>query len=122
MEETPSNSDRMNIGVELINMGTQIRLSAKAEKRLDILAAQTRRTKAFYIRRMIENGLDDLEDYYLATDLLERVQRGEEKIESSAAVRADLGLMPTSQTCERLRQLRGKLHFTRTPQQLRADG
>jgi len=99
-------------------MGTQIRLSAKAEKRLDILAAQTRRTKAFYIRRMIENGLDDLEYYYL----LKRAQRGEEKIESSAAVRADLGLMPTSQTCERLRQLRGKVHFTRTPQQLRADG
>jgi RHH-type rel operon transcriptional repressor/antitoxin RelB len=103
-------------------MGTQSRLSAKTEKRLDFLAAQIGRTKAFHIRRMIEHGLDDLEDYYLATDLFERVQRGWEKIESSAAVRADLGLMPTSQTCERLRQLRGKVYFTRTTQQLRADG
>ena len=69
----------MSIGIDPINMGTQIRLSAKAEKRLDILAAQTRQTKAFYIRRMIENGLDDLEDYYLATDVLERAQRERRK-------------------------------------------
>jgi RHH-type rel operon transcriptional repressor/antitoxin RelB len=103
-------------------MGTQIRLSARTEKRLDFLATQTGRTKAFYIRRMIERGLDDLEDYYLATDVLERVRRGEEKIESNAAVKAHLGLMPTSQTCERLRQLRGKVRLSRTAAQLRADG
>jgi RHH-type rel operon transcriptional repressor/antitoxin RelB len=103
-------------------MRTQIRLSAKAEKRLDFLTAQTGGTKAFYIRKMIENGLDDLEDYYLATDVLERGRRGAEKIKSSAAVRAHLGLKPTSQTCERLRQLRGKVHITRTAAQLRADG
>jgi hypothetical protein len=62
---------------------------------------------------MIENGLDDLEDYYLATEVLERV-RGGEIIESSAAVRAHLGLMPTSQTanaysnCEARFALRGR--------------
>lgn len=73
-------------------MATSIRLSPDVEKRLDFLASQTGRTKAFYLRQMIENGLDDLEDYYLAADVLERVRRGEEKIESSAQVRADLGL------------------------------
>jgi RHH-type rel operon transcriptional repressor/antitoxin RelB len=73
-------------------MATSIRLSAKAEQRLDFLAAQTGRTKAFYLRQMIENGLDDLEDYYLAADVLERVRKGEEKIHSGAQVRADLGL------------------------------
>jgi RHH-type transcriptional regulator, rel operon repressor / antitoxin RelB len=73
-------------------MATSIRLSAKAEQRLDFLAAQTGRTKAFYLRQMIENGLDDLEDYYLAADVLERVRKGEEKIHSSAQVRAGLGL------------------------------
>jgi RHH-type rel operon transcriptional repressor/antitoxin RelB len=41
---------------------------------------------------MIENGLDDLEDYYLAAEVLERVRQGKEKIHSSAQVRADLGL------------------------------
>ncbi len=73
-------------------MPTSIRLSAKAEERLDFLAAQTGRTKAFYLRQIIESGLDDLEDYYLAADVLERVRRGEEKTESSAQVRAGLGL------------------------------
>jgi RHH-type rel operon transcriptional repressor/antitoxin RelB len=73
-------------------MATSIRLSAKAEQRLDFLAAQTGRTKAFYLRQMIENGLDDLEDYYLAADVLERVRQGGEKINSSSEVRADLGL------------------------------
>jgi RHH-type rel operon transcriptional repressor/antitoxin RelB len=73
-------------------MATSIRLSEKAEQRLDNLAAQTGRTKAFYLRQMIENGLDDLEDYYLAGQVLEKVRRGEEKTYSSAEVRADLGL------------------------------
>jgi len=73
-------------------MPTSIRLSPKAEQRLDYLAAQTGRTKAFYLRQMIENGLDDLEDYYLAADVLERVRKGEEKTHSSAEVRTGLGL------------------------------
>jgi RHH-type rel operon transcriptional repressor/antitoxin RelB len=73
-------------------MATSIRLSEKAEKRLDFLASQTGRTKAFYLRHMIENGLDDLEDYYLAADVLERVRQGKEATYSSAQVRADLGL------------------------------
>ncbi|MFZ0955895.1 MAG: CopG family transcriptional regulator [Candidatus Sulfotelmatobacter sp.] len=73
-------------------MATSIRLSSKAEQRLEYLAAQTGRTKAFYLRQLIENGLDDLEDYYLAADVLERVRKGEEKIQSSAQVRSDLGL------------------------------
>jgi RHH-type transcriptional regulator, rel operon repressor / antitoxin RelB len=73
-------------------MATSIRLSAKAERRLDFLAAQTGRTKAFYLRQMIESGLDDLEDYYLAGDVLERVRQGKEQIHSSAQVRSDLGL------------------------------
>jgi RHH-type rel operon transcriptional repressor/antitoxin RelB len=73
-------------------MATSIRLSAKAEQRLDFLATQTGRTKAFYLRQIIESGLDDLEDYYLAADVLERVRKGDEKIHSSVHVRADLGL------------------------------
>ena len=73
-------------------MATSLRLSEKAEQRLDFLAAQTGRTKAFYLRQMIENGLDDLEDYYLAADVLERVRQGKERIYSSAEVRTDLGL------------------------------
>ena len=60
-------------------MATSIRLSPELEKRLDYLVSQTGRTKAYYLRQMIERGLDDMEDYYLAADVLERVRKGEEK-------------------------------------------
>ena len=73
-------------------MPTSIRLSPEAEKRLQFLASQTGRTKTFYLRQIIEHGLDDLEDYYLAADVLERVRKGEEKIHSSGQVRRDLAL------------------------------
>lgn len=84
--------DMMNICIQVIHMATSIRLSAKAEQRLNFLAEQTGRSKAFYLRQLIEHGLDDLEDYYLAADVLERVRKGEEKTYSSAQMRSDLGL------------------------------
>ena len=73
-------------------MATSIRLSPEIEQRLDYLASQTGRTKAFYLREMIERGLEDMEDYYLAADVLERVRKGEEPVYSSEEVRAELGL------------------------------
>lgn len=73
-------------------MATSIRLSPELEKRLDYLVSQTGRTKAYYLRQMIERGLDDMEDYYLAADALERVRKGEEKVLPAADVRNDLGL------------------------------
>lgn len=73
-------------------MATSIRLAPEIEKRLDFLAAQTGRTKAFYLRQMIENGMDDLEDYYLAAEVLERLRKGEEEVYSSDVLRKDLGL------------------------------
>jgi RHH-type transcriptional regulator, rel operon repressor / antitoxin RelB len=39
--------------------------------------------------------LEDLEDYFLAAEVLERVRSGEEEIYSSAEVRAELGLSDT---------------------------
>ena len=44
-------------------MATSIRLAIETKKRLDILATQTGRTKAFYLREMIERGIEELEDY-----------------------------------------------------------
>ena len=73
-------------------MATSIRLSSEIEGRLAFLASQTGRTKAFYLRELIERGLDDIEDYYLAADVLERVRKGEEPVYSSAEVRRYLGL------------------------------
>ncbi len=73
-------------------MATSIRIAPEMEQRLDFLATQTGRTKAFYLRELIERGLEDLEDYYLAADVLERVRKGEEEVRSAADVRKSLGL------------------------------
>lgn len=73
-------------------MATSIRLEPEVEKRLDFLARQTGRTKSFYLRELIVHGMEDLEDYYLAADVLEKVRKGEEEILSSAEVRRFLGL------------------------------
>lgn len=58
-------------------MATSIRLDPDCERRLDYLAAQTGRTKAFYLRELIARGLDDLEDLYLAERELEAIRAGE---------------------------------------------
>ena len=73
-------------------MATSIRLAPETEQRLDFLAAHTGRTKAFYLREMIERGLEDMEDYYLAADVLERLRQGKGKVYSSADVRHALNL------------------------------
>ncbi len=73
-------------------MATSIRLAPEIEQRLDFLAAQTGRTKAYYLREIIEQGIEDMEDYYLAADVLERVRKGQEAVHSAAEVRKDLGL------------------------------
>ncbi len=73
-------------------MATSVRLDTQIEQRLDTLAKQTGRTKAYYLREMIERGIEEMEDYYLAAEVLERVRKGQEKVHSAAEVRKDLGL------------------------------
>ena len=73
-------------------MATSIRLAPETEKRLDYLASHTGRTKAYYLRKIIEQGIEEVEDYYLAADVMARVRKGEEQVHSAADVRKDLGL------------------------------
>lgn len=73
-------------------MATSIRLAAEIEQRLDFLAAHTGRTKAYYLREIIEQGIEELEDYYLSVDVLERIRKKQEEVYSAADVRRDLGL------------------------------
>jgi RHH-type rel operon transcriptional repressor/antitoxin RelB len=56
------------------------------------LALKTGRTKAFYLREMIEGGIGEMEEYYLAIETLARVRNGQERVHSTASVRKDLGL------------------------------
>ena len=44
-------------------MATSVRLSLEAERRLDFLAAQTGRTKAYYLREMIERARQDIKAF-----------------------------------------------------------
>ena len=73
-------------------MTVSIRLNKEVEQRLDHLAIQTGRSKSFYLRELIEGGLDDLEDYYLADATMERLRKGQEKMLDSDQVRKELGL------------------------------
>jgi len=73
-------------------MATSIRLDPAVEQRLDRLAAITGRTKAYYLRELVTNGLGDLEDYYLAAATVERLRKGEEAVLTAEQVRKDLGL------------------------------
>jgi RHH-type rel operon transcriptional repressor/antitoxin RelB len=73
-------------------MPTSIRLDADIERRLDFLASSTGRSKAYYLREIIEQGIADMEDYYLAAEVLERMRKGQEPVHSAADVRVELGL------------------------------
>jgi len=55
-----------------------IRLPENIEKRLEALARRTGRTKTYYAREAIVEHLDELEDLYLAEEVLERIRRGDE--------------------------------------------
>ncbi|NBC47648.1 MAG: ribbon-helix-helix protein, CopG family [Gammaproteobacteria bacterium] len=73
-------------------METSIRLPDATEQRLNELSRQTGRSKAEYLREFIEQGLDDAEDYQLASVVIEQVRKGEEPVHSAADVKKDLGL------------------------------
>ncbi len=73
-------------------MATSIRLDPETERRLAFLASQTGRTKAFYLREIIDRGIEDIEDYYLAADVLERVRKGQEQVHAAEDMRRELGL------------------------------
>lgn len=73
-----------------VDMPTSIRLSPETERRLDYIASKTQRTKAFYIREMIERSIDDIEDYYLGAEVAERVRKGEEEVFTTEEIRRDI--------------------------------
>ena len=73
-------------------MAVSIRLGSQIEERLEQLAALTGRSKSYYLRELIESGLDDLEDFYLADSAMERVRKGQEVLVDAKQVRKELGL------------------------------
>ena len=73
-------------------MATSVRLDPATEARLDRLASETGRTKAFYLRELIEQGLDDLEDAYLGAAALEPHRRSGEPTIPMDQLVSELGL------------------------------
>lgn len=64
-------------------MPTTFRLEAPIEERLDALSKRTGRTKSYYLRELIVNGIDDLENYYLTVSATERARKNKEIIPAS---------------------------------------
>ena len=73
-------------------MATTIDLSPEIEERLILLASETGRSKESFLQEIIERGMEDIEDYYLSIEILERIRAGKERVYSSAEVRRDLAL------------------------------
>ena len=69
-----------------------LRLPPEIEKRLDVLAKKTGRTKSFYAREAISRHIDDLEDIYLAEKILDRIKSGKERTYTLDEVERELGL------------------------------
>jgi RHH-type rel operon transcriptional repressor/antitoxin RelB len=73
-------------------MPTSVRLEPAIEARLESLVRLPGRSKAFYLRELIEQGLDDLEDVYLGAAALEAHRRSGEDGIPLAVLMKDLGL------------------------------
>jgi RHH-type rel operon transcriptional repressor/antitoxin RelB len=54
-----------------------VRIPIDIEKKLDQLAAKTNRTKSYYVRKAIEEFLEDEADYMIA---MERIQNNNPRI------------------------------------------
>lgn len=74
-------------------MAYSIRLPEDIEERLENLAAQTGRSKKFYVVRAIEHQLNDIENIYLSEKRLEDVRAGNSKTFTLDEVERDLGLV-----------------------------
>lgn len=71
---------------------TSFQLDPDAERRLDFVVAQSGRSKEFCLAEIVERGLEDLEDYYVAAEVLERVRSGKEQVYSGAEMMTALEL------------------------------
>ncbi len=60
-----------------------IQLPREIEARLDRLARKTGRTKSDYASEAILEKIEDMEDVYLAEQVLDRIREGEEEVVSA---------------------------------------
>jgi RHH-type transcriptional regulator, rel operon repressor / antitoxin RelB len=65
-----------------------IRLPEDVENRLEALSKKTGRTKTYYVRKLIVESIEDMEDTYLAIERLEK----KEKIWTHEEIEANIDL------------------------------
>jgi RHH-type rel operon transcriptional repressor/antitoxin RelB len=64
-------------------MTISVSLPPDIEARLKALANKSGQSTDAQLRQIIDQGLEDLEDYYTAQEVLGRIERGEEQVLSS---------------------------------------
>jgi RHH-type transcriptional regulator, rel operon repressor / antitoxin RelB len=64
-------------------MTISVNLTPEAEARLLELARKSDQSKDAQLRQIIDQGLEDLEDYYAGHEVLGRIARGEEQVLTS---------------------------------------
>jgi len=72
----------------MINFRADDELNARLER----LAKLTGRSKTFYVRAAVSTHLDDLEDIYLADQVMDRIEAGTENLHELDDVERELGL------------------------------
>ena len=73
-------------------MGTMIELPEKVEFYIDALVDETGHSKEYFIEEILERLVEDIQDYYMAIQVLGRVERGESKTYSDEEIRKSLGM------------------------------
>jgi RHH-type transcriptional regulator, rel operon repressor / antitoxin RelB len=71
---------------------TTIEVSDELKMRLAALTRETGQSEDALLRLIVQNGLEDVEDYYRALAVSERIARGEETTVSLEEVEQRLGL------------------------------
>jgi RHH-type transcriptional regulator, rel operon repressor / antitoxin RelB len=73
-------------------MGILVNLSKETEARAERLALKSGLAKQDLLQAIVEQGLEDAEDYFSASERLEAVKAGKETVFSSIEARRQLGL------------------------------
>ncbi len=68
------------------------RSNPQSKSRVERLAKMTKRPASFYYNYLLEEYLDDLEDIFLAEEVIKNIRSGKEKTYTLAEVEAELGL------------------------------
>ena len=68
------------------------RSNPQSKIRVERIAKKTKRPASFYYNYLLDEYLDDLEDIFLAEEVIKNVRSGKEKTYSLAEVESELGL------------------------------